>query len=55
MPRMTDTERAIFAACYAIEFDKRPSVDNAAAEEALEEALWAVECFRQALKERVRP
>lgn len=53
LPRMTPAELAVFAACYAQELERRaPTVDNAAAEEALDGALWSVECFRQALRER---
>ena len=52
MPRMTETERAVFAACFALELDKRTSHDNSAAEEALDAALWSVQCFRKALRDR---
>jgi hypothetical protein len=52
---MTQAELAVFAACYASELARRaPSIDNAAAEESLEGALWSVECFRQALRSRKR-
>lgn len=55
LPRMTQAELAVFAACYASELARRaPSIDNAAAEESLEGALWSVECFRQALRSRKR-
>ena len=48
-----DTERAVFAACYAASLARQPaSVGNEAADAALEDALWSVECFRQALRER---
>ncbi len=50
---MTDTERSVFAACYAQELARqRPAVDNSNADSALDAALWSVECFRQALRER---
>ena len=52
LPKMTETERAVLAACFAQELVGRNSVDNAAAEVALDAALWSVECFRQALRDR---
>lgn len=53
LPKMNDTERAVFAACYAAALARQPeAVGNEAADAALEEALWDVECFRQALRER---
>lgn len=58
LPKMTAAELAVFAACFAVDMERRssrnPSVDNANAEEALESALWSLECFRQALRERKR-
>lgn len=53
LPRMTETERAVFAALYAQAHERlEPAADNSAAELSLEEALWGVECFRQAVRER---
>ncbi len=52
LPKMNDTERAVFAACYAAALARHEAVGNEAADAALEEALWDVECFRQALRER---
>jgi len=52
LPRMSPVEAAMFGAVYARELERRTSVDNAAAEDALEQALWALVCFRQAVRER---
>ena len=52
LPKMTETERAIFAASYSWEISRRSSVDCAAAEEALDAAIWSIECFRLALRSR---
>lgn len=47
MPRMTDVERAVFAACYAQALSRQPSAtDNSAHEGALDAALWDLRCFR---------
>ncbi len=53
MPRLNETERAVFAALYAHSLAMEPrSIDNTAHEDALEQALWGVQCFRQALRDR---
>jgi hypothetical protein len=52
LPRMTDTERAVFAACYGHALQRRSATDNSAHEGALDAALWDLECFRQAVRER---
>ncbi len=53
MPRLNETERAVFAACYGASLATQPSApDNSAHESALDDALWAVRCFRQALRQR---
>jgi hypothetical protein len=50
---MNVTERLIFAACYAASLARQPSAaDNSAHEAALERALWDVQCYRSALRER---
>lgn len=47
MPRMSQTERAVFAACYAQALERRkPAPDNSNAEYALEDALWSVALAR---------
>ena len=53
LPKMSQVERAVFAAVFAREMDTgRPAPDNSNAEAALETALWEVQCFRQALRDR---
>lgn len=52
LPKMTQAELAVFAACYALETSGRRSIDNSAADDALDAALWSMKCFRQALRER---
>ena len=49
---MPEVERAGLAAAFAREMMHAASTNNEAAEEALEVALWEVQCFRQALTER---
>lgn len=49
---MNVTERMIFASVFAAVYAGRVSTGNEAAEDALEQALWSVECFRQALRDR---
>jgi hypothetical protein len=53
LPKMNATERAVFAALYAVATDHHAnSVDNANAEAALDEALWELKNFRQAVRSR---
>jgi hypothetical protein len=53
LPRMTETERAVFAACYARGLDRyEPGISNEQADAALEDALWQLQNFRQAIRER---
>jgi transcription termination factor NusB len=52
LPKMSPIERAVLAATFAREMEGRSTPDNRAAEEALEVALWEVQCFRQALRDR---
>jgi hypothetical protein len=50
---MNETERAVFAACYAMQLSTfRPAADNRNAEAALEYALEDLDCFRQAARDR---
>ena len=52
LPLYNDVERAVFAASYAQFMAGRTSTDISAAEEALESALWAVKCFKRAVRTR---
>lgn len=52
LPKMSEVERAVLAATFAREMDKRSAADNSSAEESLDVALWEVQCFRQAVRER---
>ena len=54
LPKMSPVEQAVLAAAFAREMKARPypSTDNSGAEAALETALWEVQCFRQALRDR---
>ena len=51
---MTRVEELVLAAAFAREMQDRATVDNSGAEESLETALWEVECFRQAVRDRKR-
>ncbi len=45
-------EEAIFAAVYASRWREGHAQDNSDAESAIDDAKWAVECYRQALREQ---
>ena len=49
---MSHAETAIFAAAFSRAMHGRSTPDNRAAEEALESALWEVQCFKQAVRDR---
>ena len=56
MKLRSETERMIYAAVFAAGMTRPTrSVDNSTAENAIVEAEWAVECHRQAIRERSRP
>lgn len=53
LPRMNETERAIFVAAYMRALDRsQPRFDNEQAECALDDALGHMQNFRQAVRER---
>lgn len=61
LPRMSRAEAAVFGAVFAHERERELSIideshtENIAAENALDAALWALQCFRQAVRERKEP